>query len=70
MQEETLHDTVLLPCPFCGFVPIAYDADCIYPEGRSRIWWNIHCYETGGGCGLALPGDGVADCITKWNTRK
>jgi len=71
--------TILLPCPFCGFIPDREDPDCIYPAAKGQYntktdtieftVWNINCYESGGGCGASILGDNPEDCITRWNKR-
>jgi hypothetical protein len=66
---ERLDDVDLLPCPFCGFSLDPNDADCIYPVGKRRNLWALHCYETGGGCGAEVLGNSVEDVINKWNSR-
>jgi len=59
----------LKPCPFCGFIPDIEDDDCIYPVTRERDLWEIHCYETGGGCNASILARTPELCIEKWNTR-
>lgn len=70
--------SVLLPCPFCGFVPDYTNDDCIYPASSASDCvdgivvykvWELNCYEIGGGCGASVYGDNPIDCIKRWNTR-
>ena len=68
-ERERILSIELKPCPFCGFIPVARDADCVYPSDRERRVWSVHCYETGGGCGAEVPGNGPEDSIKRWNSR-
>ncbi len=59
----------LKSCPFCGFIPDAENANCIYPLDRERKEWILECYEIEGGCGANVLGDSAQDAINKWNKR-
>jgi len=67
-----VYSTDTTRCPFCGFIPNPDDPDCVYPSYISdgSTIWGYHCYETGGGCSVSVPGKTIQEATDKWETRR
>ena len=67
-------DVKLLPCPFCGVVPVIERcADTVDYMMGPRKWWGICCRSTlnhGGSCAVEIrPQASIEAAAKRWNTR-
>jgi len=65
---------ILLPCPFCGVVPVIERcADTFDYLTGPRKWWGICCRSTlnlGGSCAVEIrPQASIEAAAKRWNTR-
>lgn len=60
----------LLPCPFCGEMPLK--PIIFYGAKENEEWWEIHCrtgFHVVGKCGAMQSGKTKQKAIKAWNTR-